>query len=202
MDRPSTGEFYIGLRSSECWPTRDVRYNGSGKRMRRSFKAHPTEWVKRILCIVQTRDEAARIEAVLVTQREVDNPLCLNQCGGGTGGSTGFTEQGLVRLSSSKKELWKDPVHRLKMSAKRSAWHNSNPERSKYVVDVWHSPEVRKKAIKGMIASRSPLSDLDVQAVRLLHAKGYKTGWLARTFECHRSTILRAYSGQTRKEVL
>lgn len=85
-----TGRWYVGIRTSRRWPTQDP-YLGSGKALRSVVRAHPrSEFSKQVLVIVETREEAARIEAALVGAAEVANPMCLNLCEGGQAGPVGY----------------------------------------------------------------------------------------------------------------
>jgi hypothetical protein len=79
VDRPATGEFYIGIRSCKGNPSEDT-YFGSGVHIRR---IPTTELVKTILVVVQSRARAARIEKTLVTKELLEDPLCLNLTTGG-----------------------------------------------------------------------------------------------------------------------
>ena len=83
ITRPSTGEWYIGIRSCDCHPTEDVGYMGSGTLVTKKVEAHPTAFSKRILAIVETRTEAARLEGLLVGPEQVEEPECLNLRTGG-----------------------------------------------------------------------------------------------------------------------
>ncbi len=56
---------------------------GSGVVITPKVRAHPEEFVKTILVIVQTQVEAARIEHKLIGDRWDTDDLCLNQCAGG-----------------------------------------------------------------------------------------------------------------------
>ncbi len=87
-DRHRTGEYYFGIRSCDVVPTED-RYMGSGKALKAKLNADPESFTKTVLVIVQSREEACRIEAHLVGQKQVDDPLCLNLALGGDRGSYG-----------------------------------------------------------------------------------------------------------------
>ncbi len=90
IDRPTTGEWYVGIRSCKCRPTEDVGYLGSGTRLNNTMRGRQSEFNKTILVIVQTRKEAARIEAALVGPAQVEERLCMNLCEGGDCGSVGY----------------------------------------------------------------------------------------------------------------
>lgn len=87
IDRPSNGEWYIGIRSSKRWPTEDP-YMGSGTRIKRIPR---DELRKTVLVVVQTREEAARLEGLLVGPDQLDDPKCLNLYQGGSRGPLGVS---------------------------------------------------------------------------------------------------------------
>ena len=80
IDRPSKGEYYIGMHQCRCWPTEDTRYWGSGKRIKLIERS---QLRKTILVIVETSEEAARIERELIGDKWETDDLCLNLCSGG-----------------------------------------------------------------------------------------------------------------------
>ena len=84
IDRPATGEFYIGIRTCKCDPLSDS-YMGSGTLLKAKMAGRQPEFKKTILVIVQTRREALRIEGSLVGQEQVADPMCLNLRNGGEG---------------------------------------------------------------------------------------------------------------------
>ena len=87
IDRPSKGEWYIGIRSCECWPTEDTKYMGSGVRVSRIERS---QLRRTVLVIVKSRAEAARIEAALVLPATLDDKMCLNRIAGGGRGCLGM----------------------------------------------------------------------------------------------------------------
>lgn len=131
IDRPSTGQWYIGIRSHKHWPTED-RYMGSGILVKQIPRK---ELVKTILVIVETREEARRVEAALVGPEQVADPLCMNLCRGGEKGAEGLIWSGEQRrklsesLKGQKRATGKrTATSRARMSAahrgkKRSAAH-------------------------------------------------------------------------------
>jgi hypothetical protein len=102
-----TGRWYVGIRSCACDPSADP-YLGSGK----ALKALPREELsKRVLVIVETREEAARIEAQLVGSSEIADPMCLNLiAGGGAKAEKSQSTRALLREASLS--LWQDPDYR------------------------------------------------------------------------------------------
>jgi len=97
LDRPPTGQFYVGIRSCKQHPTKDARYLGSGHYVR---NVPQEELVKTILVIVQTREEAARIEAELVDH---DHPFSMNLCAGGNQGVLGMKHSEEWRRENSRR---------------------------------------------------------------------------------------------------
>ena len=84
IDRPSTGEYYIGIRTCKCHPADDT-YMGSGTLLKVKMAGRQSEFKKTILVIVQTRREALRIEEALVGPAQVAERTCMNLREGGEG---------------------------------------------------------------------------------------------------------------------
>lgn len=81
----TTGEYYIGKRTCLDWRTDD--YMGSGTLLNRKMEAHPDhEWIKEVLLLLSSEEQAYEYEAVAVGDRWRDDPLCLNLIAGGAGG--------------------------------------------------------------------------------------------------------------------
>ena len=99
----TNGEYYIGIRSCCGDPWDDVKYTGSGTRLRRSVKKHPDQWAKTILCELPSREGCARLEHALVPLWRVESdPLCLNLKEGGEDPGCGqHTEETRIRLGNS-----------------------------------------------------------------------------------------------------
>jgi hypothetical protein len=96
-----TSRWYVGIRTSGCWPGDDP-YLGSGKVLRALVRAHPRgEFSKQVLAIVETREEAARIEAALARP---EDPDCLNLIPGGDRGILGYryTDEQRARLRDNQ----------------------------------------------------------------------------------------------------
>lgn len=80
------GKWYIGIRSCRCWPTRDA-YLGSGVALQAAIRKYGGKAFKKaVLVVVQTRDEALRIEAALVTEDTVLDRSSYNRTRGGGSG--------------------------------------------------------------------------------------------------------------------
>ena len=133
IDRPSTGQWYVGLRSCRCWPIEDTKYVGSGTYVKR---IPPEELTKQVLAIVETREDAARLEAALVGQKQLDDPLCMNLQTGGLNAHSVSEEtrsklskklQGNTRTKGRKLT----PEHRRKISEAMQGLKRSEETREK-----------------------------------------------------------------------
>lgn len=88
----TTGEYYYGVRScSGHW--KDDSYMGSGILLKRKMKAHPDhEWIKEVLLVFDTPEEAYEYEEVILQGRHIGcdthDGFCLNMRQGGVGGRT------------------------------------------------------------------------------------------------------------------
>lgn len=118
IDRETTGEYYIGIRSCDVKPLTD-NYMGSGRLLREKLKADPLSFNKTILVIVASRKEAARIEKELVGPAQVADKKCLNLCEGGGRGCVGIrlSPARLRRMSAVMKDVLKTADHRASISA-------------------------------------------------------------------------------------
>tara|TARA_R110000737_G_scaffold306051_2_gene313735 strand:- start:4588 stop:5022 length:435 start_codon:yes stop_codon:yes gene_type:complete len=87
IDRPSTGEYYIGVRSSMRPIHLDGAYMGSGPRIKEAVRCHGrSQFTKTIIARVFSRESALDTERRLVGPDQVCDPLCLNMAiGGGAG---------------------------------------------------------------------------------------------------------------------
>ena len=103
--RKSTGEFYRGIHKG----TPDDWYAGSGTVFvakyggrRKSECKDPDDWVRNVL-FIGTYDECLLWESLVVSDRELADPQCLNKCLGGMSGSTGYkhTEEAKERIGES-----------------------------------------------------------------------------------------------------
>lgn len=134
IDRPSNGEYYIGMRQCEGPPVLDTKYMGSGKKLKPQVRAHPEEFTKTILLIVNTREMATRIEAALVPIERIDNdPLCLNLCAGGDVGPAGLrhSEKSRAKMSAAHLGVKLSEEHRAKIGAAHLGRKMSEEHRAK-----------------------------------------------------------------------
>ena len=83
--RKSTGEFYRGIHTGSV----EDNYAGSGAVFKKKYGGQfkttcvdPTDWVRNAL-FIGTREECLVWESLVVTERELSNPKCLNQITGG-----------------------------------------------------------------------------------------------------------------------
>tara|TARA_R110000796_G_scaffold41179_3_gene102000 strand:+ start:249 stop:938 length:690 start_codon:yes stop_codon:yes gene_type:complete len=105
IDRPSKGEWYIGIRQCKKAPLEDIGYMGSGDRVKRVKRS---ELVKTILVQVESWDEAARLERLLVGPEQLKDPKCLNiAIGGGTAPMLGrkHTGEAKAKMSAASKGM-------------------------------------------------------------------------------------------------
>ena len=85
IDNLINGKYYYGKHSAESL---DNDYMGSGKLITAAIEKYkPWNFKKTILKTFSTSEEAFAHEAELVTQQEVDNPMCYNIALGGYGGN-------------------------------------------------------------------------------------------------------------------
>tara|TARA_R110002167_G_scaffold143958_2_gene333666 strand:- start:18323 stop:18931 length:609 start_codon:yes stop_codon:yes gene_type:complete len=130
IDRPSTGEWYVGIRSSAKAPLEDTGYMGSGKRVKLIDNA---ELVKTVLVQVQDRDEAARLEHALIGADQVADPICMNEIHGGSKGKLGYVTSDKTKAKIREANLGKPGSH-VKHDeatlAKMSASAKADPKRA------------------------------------------------------------------------
>ncbi len=76
------GWWYVGVHSSN--DAYADKYRGSGKQLNEDFKTYPKkEWRKEIIQIFSRRVDAEYHEGLLVTHKELADPMCRNRCLGG-----------------------------------------------------------------------------------------------------------------------
>tara|TARA_R110002167_G_C12707228_1_gene655113 strand:- start:19088 stop:19711 length:624 start_codon:yes stop_codon:yes gene_type:complete len=142
IDRPSTGEFYIGLRSSKLPPIEDP-YMGSGTLLRRKMRNHRSQFFKTVLVQVESREEADRLEALLVTEELLLNPLCLNRQPGGFSGPAGQTRPEHVNWAIADTMRGRPDTEdqkRLKSEAAKAHWAAKKAEDPTYGMGRAHLP--------------------------------------------------------------
>lgn len=82
------GKFYFGKRSCKGLAVNDTSYMGSGKLIQHAIKMYGKEnFNKEILAYCESSEDALELEEMVVTQEEVNNPMCYNLK---RGGDTGF----------------------------------------------------------------------------------------------------------------
>jgi hypothetical protein len=147
------GAWYVGVRSCKCAPREDVKYVGSGLRMMRAFKKAPHRWGKRVLVQVETRAEALRIEAALVTEQSLSDPLCFNCQSGGRGAHKASLET-RAKMRAAKLGKKQKPEHVAKRAASQTGLKRTPETRAN--IRAGQSPEARAKmsaAAKGRTKS-------------------------------------------------
>jgi hypothetical protein len=117
--RKSTGEFYRGIHTGSIHDN----YAGSGALFKKKYGGQtktkcvdPTDWVRNIL-FIGTREECLLWESLVVTERELENPKCLNYITGGRE-SVVLSQDIRDKISeaNSGKKLSKEHVKALKES--------------------------------------------------------------------------------------
>ena len=180
-----TGKWYVGIRQSKCWPAADD-YWGSGRYIKAAIKKHGQEaFTRKVLVIVQNREESNRLEELIVTPEAVANEMCYNLRAGGMNGTLG--EEARKKMSATWKRpevkakhraAMKEAQNRPEVMAKRCAVMKevcNRPEekarRCAVMKKMWKRPEERAK--RSAAAQRnSPLTWEIVCAIRERHATG------------------------------
>lgn len=118
--RKSTGEFYRGIHKGDT----EDGYAGSGTVFVKKFGGRyktscvdPDDWVRDVL-FIGTYDECLLWESLVVTEREVENPKCLNLVVGGWHGKT-LSEDTKRKLSEANKGRIVSDDTRRKLSESR-----------------------------------------------------------------------------------
>lgn len=86
-----TGEYYIGKANRPTWG-QALRYIGSGRVFKSKYKKHKDEFVRFVIAVCQSAEETEKLEASIVTEELLQDPLCLNLIVGGGGISGGSSE--------------------------------------------------------------------------------------------------------------
>jgi hypothetical protein len=140
--RKSTGEFYRGIHKGSP----EDNYAGSGVLFNKKFGGRrrteckdPKEWVRDVL-FLGTYDECLLWESIVVTERVLEDPTCLNLVVGGNRGCIGreITEETRAKMAKSQSGRKHKP-ETLELMSQNNAGSN-NP---RYGVEV--SEETRKR---------------------------------------------------------
>ena len=106
------GKYYIGMQNTD-----DDSYLGSGLALIRAIKKYGKHsFMKEVLHTCSDKHEAARLEAEIVTEDVVNDPMCYNMKLGGMGGSM----KGSKRPDRSKKYIDKQWVAKVGTKNPRS----------------------------------------------------------------------------------
>lgn len=96
------GKMYIGMHSQPKGPIDE--YLGSGKHFRQAVAHYGKEnFVKEILLYCDSREELAEQEAKIITNEIVADKSYYNLKLGGTGGSSGLSEEAKLKISKANK---------------------------------------------------------------------------------------------------
>ena len=140
--RKSTGEFYRGIHRGN----QKDNYSGSGVLFNKKFGGRrkteckdPDDWVRNVL-FMGTYEECLLWESLVVTERVLEDPACLNLVVGGNRGSIGreITEETRAKMSKSQSGR-KHKLETLELMSQNNKGSN-NP---RYGVEV--SEETRKR---------------------------------------------------------
>lgn len=144
VEDQQTGEYYIGVRSCWCAPEKDVDYKGSGLLLRQKIRGRWSRYRKSILDIAADRDEALAIEALLVSDARLQDPLCLNLARGGRAG-----EPGKAKSEEHRKRIAQSLAGRTGTATKGFKGRKHTDETRRRMADArrgqTHSPETRAK---------------------------------------------------------
>ena len=105
VDHIPTGRYYRGKRNGVF--LEDKYYLGSGKAWKGILNAHHRdEFEKSLLVECATEADAYRMEEMFVTQRELDDPLCMNLVlGGGCVSGHKHTEESRKKMRDAHKGI-------------------------------------------------------------------------------------------------
>lgn len=96
------GKYYYGKRSCKCAIDKDP-YMGSGTLLRKALLKHGTDnFTKEILAICDSAEDTLELEEMLVTLKEVNDPMCYNMICGGRVGTTGLKHSDEAKAKISK----------------------------------------------------------------------------------------------------
>ena len=110
-----TNEYYIGKANKKTW-IQLKKYQGSGIKFRCNFKKYEDNYTRYYIAVCKSAKETEDLEATLVDEELLSDPLCLNLVKGGSGGS----------VHPTKEEL----------KLKQSAFMKAHPEKYKAMVDA------------------------------------------------------------------
>lgn len=140
--RPKTGEFYIGVHSTN--DTYDG-YQGSGKRIN-YLKRKNEHLITGIMMFCSTREEAFRLESTIVNADLLKDPLCLNLIVGGKGTRS---QQTIDKISKSN--TGKQHTEETKQKIRKIRLGSSHTEKTKQLMSSQR---------KGKIVSSETLSKM------------------------------------------
>lgn len=149
-----TQEYYIGCRSCTCKIEDDYMYLGSGKVLNHKINKYGQEnFNKEILCICGSYEDKFTKEAEIVTEKLLQDPLCLNLRKGGNGGWS-FINSRLVRHN---KGISLSEVHKQKLSdaAKGKIFSDEHKQRIRSAVKGKSKSEEHKQKMSQYSKNRT-----------------------------------------------
>lgn len=95
-----TGKFYIGVHKGQA----EDSYLGSGLRLKASIKKYGKDFHRReIMEVFPDLPSALAKESLVVDDRMLENPLCMNLKVGGRGGFGKHSEESKLRMSMARR---------------------------------------------------------------------------------------------------
>ena len=119
----NTGEYYIGKVNRKKW-TELKRYKGSGLLFQKKYKQHTEEFVQYFIASCETAEETEKLEAQIVNEELLQDPLCLNLVRGG-GGTNKHNSQ--ERNAHIREYLLAHPEQYQAMLSKSKELYQSGP---------------------------------------------------------------------------
>lgn len=99
------GHYYIGKRTYRGTDPLKDKYKGSGVIVKKYYKQYPDDYKKEILEICDSIESLNIAEAKWVGDKFDTDPMCLNLCAGGQGGSDGRWMQGKKLSEETKRKI-------------------------------------------------------------------------------------------------
>ena len=112
-----TNEYYIGVHRGSV----DDGYVGSGKKFLNKYRKYKTKFIREILEIFSSYEDALDFEKQLVTTDLLKDPLCLNLKPGGSGGGAPWSTDHKLKMKKLMIQKWQDPSYKERVSKSAAA---------------------------------------------------------------------------------